>query len=157
MSIGTLGKGKFPIPPDDRREVRTQFGALCYRVREGATQVLLITSRDTGRWVLPKGWPMAGMSPMQAAEREAWEEAGVKGRISAQCLGIYSYQKMMGQTGLPCVVALFPMQVTRLSKEFPERKERRRKWFSLRKAAGKVAEPELAELLLGFDPRLPAA
>lgn len=145
--------------PDDmtggagHREIRTQFGALCFRRKSRQVEVLLITSRETQRWVLPKGWPMPGMSPMQTAAQEAWEEAGVKGRIGSKSLGIFSYTKLIDRKrGLPCVVALFPLEVRSLSDRFPERRERRRKWFPLKKAAAKVDEPELAQLLLGFAP-----
>jgi 8-oxo-dGTP pyrophosphatase MutT (NUDIX family) len=71
-----------------KREVRTQFGALCYRVRRGKTQILLITSRTRGRWIIPKGWPSEGLTPAQSALQEAWEEAGVTGRVQDVCLGI---------------------------------------------------------------------
>lgn len=152
LKIERLRQSRFEDLPAEKREVRTQFGALCFRMRSGAPQILLITSRETHRWVLPKGWPMPGMSPVEAAQREAWEEAGAKGRISSQCLGIYSYFKVMDRGGLPCVVALFPMKVTRLAKDFPERDERRRKWFPAKKAATKVDEPELSEILGEFDP-----
>lgn len=152
MSIHRVKAKPFSEMPLHKREVRTQFGALCFRRRGGEIQILLITSRATRRWVLPKGWPMPGMSPVEAAEREAWEEAGVKGRICNQCMGIFSYQKLTDDGALPCVVALFPLKVADLAKNYPERRERERKWFTLEKAAAKVDEPELAELLAGFDP-----
>jgi len=60
-------------------EVRTQFAALPFRVKEDKVQVLLITSRGTGRWIVPKGWPMEGKTPAESALQEAWEEAGVQG------------------------------------------------------------------------------
>jgi 8-oxo-dGTP pyrophosphatase MutT (NUDIX family) len=143
-----------PDEPAQQREVRTQFGALCYRRKGGRTEVLLITSRETGRWVLPKGWPMAGLTPSEAARREAWEEAGVHGRMGTRCLGIYSYSKVLTATeAQPCAVAVFPLKVLRLDSDFPERRQRRRKWFALDAAAEKVEEPELSVLLRGFDPR----
>ena len=66
---------------------RTQYGALCWRMHRGKVEVLLITSRDTGRWVIPKGWPIAGLAPAETAAREAWEEAGVEGDIADDGLG----------------------------------------------------------------------
>ncbi len=80
-----------------RRPARTQYAALCYRFRKKRTilEILLITSRDTGRWVIPKGWPMPGRLSPGVAEREAFEEAGVKGKASAEPLGSYMYQKGM--------------------------------------------------------------
>ncbi|MGG7646053.1 NUDIX hydrolase [Rhodovulum sp. YNF3179] len=145
---------QFPVRTGGARkdEVRTQFAALCYRVRKGATEVLLITSRDTGRWVLPKGWPMDGVTPADAAAREAWEEAGVTGQVRHAVAGLYSYNKAMeSDDDLPCIVAIFPLQVRKLARDFPERGLRKRKWFSPRKAAGKVREPELQEILSRFD------
>ena len=66
--------------------VRTQFAALCYRIKSNKVQVLLVTTRRTGRWILPKGWPIDGLTPQKSAAREAWEEAGVIGRPDAQPL-----------------------------------------------------------------------
>lgn len=116
--------------------------------------MLLITSRDTGRWIVPKGWPMDGVSPHEAAAIEAFEEAGVRGRVFDQVLGMYSYEKAMDDdTVLPCLVTLFPLKVQTLASDFPEVNERKRKWFTPRKAATKVAEADLARILTHFDPR----
>ncbi|OYU16821.1 MAG: NUDIX hydrolase [Rhodobacteraceae bacterium PARR1] len=141
----------------DGDATRSQYGALCWRAHRGQIEVLLITSRDTGRWVIPKGWPMAELSPNIAAAQEAWEEAGVSGRVSDRPFGIYAYDKIvkLGHS-LPCAVAVYPLRVDRLAVEFPERHERRRKWFAVAKAARKVAEPELRAIFLTLaeDPAL---
>jgi 8-oxo-dGTP pyrophosphatase MutT (NUDIX family) len=130
---------------------RTQYGALCWRSHRGSPQVLLVTSRDTGRWVIPKGWPGEGLDPVASAEREAWEEAGVEGAVNPSCLGYFSYDKIMtAHASLPCVVGVYGLRVHRLQRRFPERTERRRKWFSLDKAAKKVAEAELRTLILSM-------
>ena len=119
----------------------------------GKLEILLVTSRDTGRWIIPKGWPMSGLPPEAAALREAWEEAGVQGRPRATCIGVYNYSKAMGPgRTIPCLVAVYPVKVAQLRDGFPERKERRRKWFAPEKAASKVDEPELQALILGFTP-----
>jgi 8-oxo-dGTP pyrophosphatase MutT (NUDIX family) len=133
-----------------------QVGALCWRLtRKGALRVLLITSRDTGRWVIPKGWPMRNRTEAEAAAREAWEEAGVKGEVSSKPLGLYGYPKITPKGGaLPCVVRVFPLAVEARSSRFPEVDQRRRKWFSPAKAARKVQEPELARIIRGFRPSL---
>ncbi len=136
---------------------RSQYGALCWRMHRGHVEVLLITSRDTGRWVIPKGWPISGLAPAASAAREAWEEAGVRGEAATEALGLYTYDKIMKTTdALPCAVAVFPLRVGELAAKFPERKERRRKWFAAAKAAKKVAEPELRDLFrtLADDPAL---
>lgn len=138
-----------------KADVRTQFAALCYRVHKDKPEVLLITSRGSHRWIIPKGWPMVGETPSAAAATEAWEEAGVKGRVYDQCLGLYSYQKETDEgLILPCVAMVYPIKVKSLAAIFPERKQRKRRWFSRKKAAAAVDEPELASILKSFDPRL---
>lgn len=86
---------------------RTQYGALCYRVgtENGKVEVLLITSRGTGRWIIPRGWPMRKKKPHEAAEIEAWEEAGVRGRVRKTPVGRYTYLKWLGDGDVsPCIV-----------------------------------------------------
>lgn len=136
-----------------KTDVRTQFGALCWRRRDSENQVLLVTSRRTKRWVLPKGWPMDGQTPSGCAALEAFEEGGVEGVIGQNCLGIYTYTKEMEGDDLPCVVAVFPLKVVTRHKVWPEADQRRRQWFSLGKAAARVQEPELKQILRSFDPK----
>lgn len=128
---------------------QTQMAALPVRITDkGDLRILMITSRDTGRWVLPKGWPMKGKNLHQAAEQEALEEAGVVGRISKQPFGVYHYLKRIEDgADIPCEVVLYPMKVTKLLRRWPERDERRRKWFSAKGAAKRVMEPDLKDLL----------
>lgn len=141
-----------------RAQCRTQYGAVCWRMHRGKVEVLLITSRDTGRWVIPKGWPISGLTPAGTAAREAWEEAGVEGEVLDEELGAFGYDKAMGpKLSVPCSVQVFGLRVAGLKDKFPEKKERRRKWFGLEKAARKVAEPELRQLLLALPDRLNAA
>lgn len=143
------------IQADHKSDVRTQFAALCYRIAKGKTEVLLITSRRTGRWIVPKGWPMNGKTPAESAAQEAWEEAGVVGHPQDRCLGLFSYTKVVdANTDLPCVAMIFPLRVISMSAEFPEAGQRQLKWFSLKKAALLVGEPELARILRDFDPKL---
>ncbi|MGC1503889.1 MAG: NUDIX hydrolase [Sulfitobacter sp.] len=135
-------------------DLRTQFAALCYRVRRGKVQILVITSRRSKRWIVPKGWPMEGKTPAATAAQEAWEEAGVRGTADETALGVYTYGKttLVGDE-LPCVVMLYPMLVKSLAKKFPESGQRRRKWVSRKEAAKRVAEADLARLILNFEPR----
>src|SRR3954453_11310273 len=78
------------------RKPRPQIGALPFRFDdEGQLRVMLITSRETRRWVIPKGWPMRGLKPHRAAEREAYEEAGLKGHIGKASVGVYEYAKRL--------------------------------------------------------------
>ena len=134
--------------------MRTQFGALPWRYADGKLEVLLITSRDTGRWIIPKGWPMDGATPAEAAATEALEEAGVEGKLSNQVVGFYGYLKQLDDADdLPIVVAVFPIRVKRLLTDWPERAGRKRRWYSAKKAANLVAEPELRQIIRHFNPR----
>lgn len=137
-----------------KRDLRTQFGALCYRVQKEETQVLLITSRTSKRWIIPKGWPIEGETPAQSAATEAYEEAGVSGKSTNLCVGMYSYTKILEDVddSLPCAVSVFPIRVKKLLEKYPEVKLRKRKWFSTKKAAGLVKEPELRKIIKHFDP-----
>lgn len=138
----------------DKRSVRTQFGVLPYRIKDGKVEILLITSRGSGRWIVPKGWPMDGETPAGAAATEAFEEAGATGKLNHQVLGFYAYDKGHAGEKLPCVVAIFPLKVKKLLKNFPEAGQRRRKWVSQKKAAQMVNEPELRQIIKAFDPKL---
>ncbi|MBW4707686.1 NUDIX hydrolase [Roseobacter sp. YSTF-M11] len=139
-----------------KSDVRTQFAALCYRIHHKKVQVLMITSRGSRRWIVPKGWPMDGMTPADSAAQEAWEEAGVRGKSDGRCLGIFSYNKETDDNGaFPCLVMVYAVQVQELASDFPEMGQRHRKWMSRKKAAKVVDEPELARILLDFDPRIP--
>jgi len=137
-----------------KRDQRSQFAALCYRInKKGNPKILLVTSRGTGRWVMPKGWPMDGHTAAATAAQEAWEEAGVRGTAIEQCLGQYSYQKWRDPAAqLPIVVMVYPVAVIKLVDEFPEQGQRERKWFSPAMAADNVQEPELARILQAFHP-----
>ncbi len=153
MTISDVKQRKLELSDEGKRGVRTQFGALCWRKRADEVQVLLVTSRRRRRWIIPKGWPLDQATPIKAALAEAWEEAGVEGKVSSTCLGIFSYNKeLVAGALMPCVVAVFPVKVKKLHSDYPEKTDRRRKWFSLKKAAKKVDDPELAMLLAGFDP-----
>jgi 8-oxo-dGTP pyrophosphatase MutT (NUDIX family) len=155
MSLQKIEQTPIEFKNASKSDVRTQFAALCYRVKQGKPQVLLITSRQSGRWIIPKGWPMDGKTPGESALSEAWEEAGVKGKLMGRSLGLYSYHKDLGTSQeIPCVAMIYPVKVKSLANKYPEKDQRKRKWFSPKKAATKVAEPELAHILESFDPAL---
>ncbi|NBZ87005.1 NUDIX hydrolase [Stagnihabitans tardus] len=139
-----------------------QMAALCWRLKKGRVEVLMVTSRETRRWVIPKGWPMAGLAPEEVAAREAWEEAGALGKVSGDPLGRFVYDKVLNDRSVrSCCVTVYPLRQREVKARWPERKERRRKWFGAEEAAGLVAEAGLAELLVALaqDPGLlaPAA
>jgi len=129
---------------------RVQYGALPYRLGAGLRpQFMLITSRETRRWVIPKGWPKKGTSPRHSAAREAFEEAGVVGAVAKRTIGSFSYEKRMRNGGVVvCEVRVFPLEVTRQNKQWPEKQERVAKWLSASQAVEKVKEPMLGEIIL---------
>jgi 8-oxo-dGTP pyrophosphatase MutT (NUDIX family) len=133
--------------------VVTQVAALPYRVAaDGTVEVLLITSRRTHRWIVPKGWPAphGAASAAKDAAREAFEEAGVSGEIASEPLGTFHYIKQKGGADMPCRVSLFPLKVTRQHRSWPERSAREAKWLPVAEAAAMVGEPELRRLILKF-------
>lgn len=145
------------LQPAGSPSAAAQVAALCWRMHKGIVQVLLVTSRETGRWVIPKGWPVAGLSQAAAAAREAWEEAGVRGHIHGLPLGSFQYEKLLRPTTTQrCAVAVYGLKVETVKRRFPEAKERRRAWFGALAAADLVAEPDLAALfgLIAANPRL---
>lgn len=115
--------------------------------RRGKLRVLLVTSRDTGRWVIPKGWPMDGLTDAAAAAVEALQEAGVSGRIEATPVGSYRYEKPDIAPGTLLTVAVYTLWVEQQGRRWLERNARRRRWFNAPSAAKLVAEPDLAELI----------
>lgn len=131
-------------------EPRLQLGALPYRRRRDL-EILLVTSRETRRWVLPKGWPMKRRTAQGAAAREALEEAGVKGDIAKHPFGAYHYDKRQPNGEIiPCRVDVFPLRVKRQGRTWPEAAQRTRRWFTLAEAVDAVDEPELKELIERF-------
>lgn len=126
-----------------------QCAALPFSWDGGEVRVLLVTSRETRRWVLPKGWMEKRLSPHALAAKEAFEEAGVLGEVERRPIGQYQYLKRGPRDRLtPCSVRVFPLRVERLLDAWPERRQRQRRWFSLAEAAMAVNEGELVSLLL---------
>lgn len=112
-------------------------------------EVLLISSRTTKRWVLPKGWPMADRDGAGTAMQEAWEEAGIRTDDARPVkIGNYTYRKRLtGDVPVHTLVDVYSMRVIGLADDFPEAGQREREWFSLEQAARLVQEPQLASLL----------
>lgn len=154
MARRTTIQAPLRIPTAAKRETRTQFAVLPYRIKKkGGVEVMLMSSLDSGRWIIPKGWPMDGMRPSEAAAREAWEEAGLRGRVHDTVLGLYSYSKWLDEElSIPCVVLVFPMEISQVDEVFPEAGQRKIKWMSRKKAAQRVDEAELKQMIETFDP-----
>jgi 8-oxo-dGTP pyrophosphatase MutT (NUDIX family) len=127
----------------------TQYGVIPVRTSaDGAVEVLLITSRETRRWVGPRGNPIPGKGPAESAAQEAFEEAGIVGTVEPEAIGHYSYEKRR-RSGLavPVLVHLFLMPVAEERDEWPEKDQRERRWFAAAEAAALVHEDELARLI----------
>ena len=117
----------------------------------GKLRVLLVTSRETRRLVIPKGWPWPGVKDYKAAAEEAREEAGILGKIGKKPLGTYTYDKRQANGDVPVKVKVYLLEVEQELDEWPESNERERVWCTPAKAAASVAEPELAELIRSLD------
>lgn len=130
---------------------RRQVAALPWRGRGEALRILLVSSRETRRWVIPKGWPMKDRSDPDAAAQEAYEEAGLKGVIAAQPFGEYPYLKRLknGQARL-INVDVFPFEVSAQLETWPEQGQRTLEWMTPVEAALAVQEPELRDLIARF-------
>jgi 8-oxo-dGTP pyrophosphatase MutT (NUDIX family) len=127
-----------------------QYAALPYR-RGETLEILLVTSRETQRWVIPKGWPIKGKKPYAAAAREALEEAGITGKVGKSPIGAYHYPKRLNNgAALECTVEVFEMEVLKQRKRWPEQHQRTSRWFRVEEAAAAVQEPELRALIEDF-------
>jgi 8-oxo-dGTP pyrophosphatase MutT (NUDIX family) len=134
----------------DGLEPRTQYAALPWRMT-GSVEIMVVTSRETRRWVIPKGWPMKGRKPYVAAAIEAEQEAGLVGKLEKKALGSYHYVKRMKNgAALLCRVDVFPMRVVKQRKNWPEKHQRMTQWLHYLEAAEEVAEEELKEIILAF-------
>lgn len=118
-------------------------------------EVLLVTSRETGRWIIPKGWPIKGFKPAETAAREAFEEAGVRGLVSGRPLGRYVYEKWMEDrvASFPCEVQVFPLLVKTQLNKWPEYRQRKVRWFAVREATVVVSDDDLRKLILQLTER----
>ncbi len=131
-----------------------QYGVLAYAQDDaGQPHFLLITSRETRRWIIPRGNVIPGLSPYQIAAQEAYEEAGVLGAVRADELGSYRYEKKRrARASVPALVHVFALAALRLEPKWPEAHQRERRWFTAAEAAEAVEEPGLKRLILAFSP-----
>ena len=134
-----------------------QYGALPYRfTKSGAPEILLVTTRQTKRWIIPKGWPIKGLKPAKSAAREAYEEAGVRGSVKTKAIGIFSYEKRSDEDGItiPCDVRVFPLLVKRQSQTWPESGQRIAQWLEPAVASSLVEDESFRRLISSFMDRL---
>ena len=147
---------KKPVPlrlrSGAKTDVRAQLAALCYRYKADKLQICLVTTRGSGRWIMPRGWPTHKCTPAKGAAIEAYEEAGVTGTAHPNAIGAYSYDKPLGDSVSPVMVVVYAVHVTDTAKTWPEKKQRKRKWMSPKKAASKIAEPGARQIVAHFNP-----
>ncbi len=140
--------------------VRVQYGALPYRFTSmAALEILVVTTRQSRRWIVPKGWPIKRLTPSKSAAREAFEEAGVRGKIGARAIGNFTYKKTTGQTAddPDYEVKIFPLLVKRQSSSWPEHGQRVVQWVDPEKAISLIREPELKSIVAKFAKRAAAS
>ncbi len=123
-----------------------QSAVIPYRILDGKIEVMLITSSTGKRWVIPKGLVEPDMTPPNSAAKEAWEEAGIIGKVLPTSLGTYEYQKWGGT----CRVEVFLLEVETVLEDWPESKKRKREWVSIPKAVKRVEEAELKQIIADF-------
>lgn len=127
---------------------KKQYAALPWRLSGGAREICLISSRETGRWVIPKGWPIKGLTPAETAAREAYEEAGLGGQVSKKPIGEFEYGKRLNSGKVqPTRVEVFALEQMVQHPDWPEQGQRRLQWFSVPEAAEAVDEPELKDII----------
>jgi len=148
MKQNAMTAFKALLLPVFRRPEYVQAAALCVRSAPDGLQVLLISTLNSKRWITPKGWPMADHTLAEAAQQEAWEEAGVRGVLRPEAVGDFAYRKMIKQ-GIPvaCRCQVYRIDVEALADVYPESHRRKREWFSPAEAAARVDEPELQAIL----------
>lgn len=128
-----------------------QYAALPFLIEARQVWILLITSRGTRRWVIPKGWPMIGLKPQDAAAVEAAEEAGIVGEVEDKPIGSYRYEKRLkGEATTAVEVIVFPFKVQAQAEDWKEQGQRMFEWFRYQRAAALVAEPALRRLIRDF-------
>jgi 8-oxo-dGTP pyrophosphatase MutT (NUDIX family) len=128
-----------------------QVAALPWRRVETGIEVLLVTTRTTKRWVIPKGWPMNGKADHEAAAIEAYEEAGVRGHIASAPCGHFGYLKISDSGKARHVsVTVYALEVDQNLTDWPERQERERRWLPSTKACAMAGDAELVPVLKAF-------
>jgi 8-oxo-dGTP pyrophosphatase MutT (NUDIX family) len=128
-----------------------QVAALPFRYVDRTLEVLIITSRETSRFIIPKGWPMKGRADHDAAEIEAREEAGLIGKIHRKPVGAYTYWKRLADQFRLVKVDVYPLEVTRQLDKWPEKQSRQMAWLSPKNAATLVDEPQLISLIQNLE------
>lgn len=137
-----------------KKQETIHYAALPFLVEDGHPMVLLVTSRETKRWILPKGKPEKKLRPREVAAREAFEEAGVHGQIADESFATFdSIKRLPDGRELPIKVRVYLFEITEVLDDWPEKKERERRWANPGEAALLASEPGLVSVLLDFASR----
>jgi len=128
----------------------SQSGVIPYRKKNGELQILLITSIKRKKWILPKGYIEFNLSPFESAKKEAYEEAGVIGANETVELGSFIMERSIGR----CNIKIFSMEVVEVLDDYPEKNERKRKWFPFKEAAENVSIPEASSMILSLNEKI---
>ena len=133
------------------RPSNVQYAALPWRKVKGKMEILLITTSNARLWIVPKGWPIEGLTPSESAAQEALEEAGLEGEVATEPLGSFRHYKQAksGETIL-CSVHVFPMEVTGQRQTWQEQHLRESRWYSVGEALARIKHPNLRRLIMKF-------
>jgi 8-oxo-dGTP pyrophosphatase MutT (NUDIX family) len=131
----------------------SQSAVIPYRLNKNGLEILLITSLKRKHWIVPKGYIEFNLTPFESAKKEAYEEAGVLGSNETLEVGTFKLDKPIGI----CVIKVFTMEVYEVLDEYPERNDRKRKWFTSEEASEKIAIPEIGEMIKELNYKLKVA
>jgi 8-oxo-dGTP pyrophosphatase MutT (NUDIX family) len=151
--MGTKARRSSKAKKHQDHAVRVQYGALPYRETKAAgLEILLVTTRQSRRWIIPKGWPIKGLSGRGSAAREAYEEAGVRGTVGRKSIGTYIYSKLLDDIAVEvaCEVHVYALRVRRREKAWPESRQREVRWYQPREAVAAIEESGLKSLVETF-------
>lgn len=135
-----------------KKKETVQYAALPYLIEDGHPRVLLVTSRETRRWILPKGKPEKKLAPHAVAAHEAYEEAGVRGAVAEEPFAAFmSTKRLASGREIPCEIKVFLLEVGQILPEWPEMHQRERRWTTPGEAALLSSESGLIDVLLTFS------
>jgi phosphohistidine phosphatase len=127
--------------------IHKQSAVIPYRFKSGKLEILLISSLKKKNWIIPKGFVENGISAQKSAEKEALEEAGVKGIVQSNLLGIYHQKKWGGN----CQIEVYAMSVNQELDLWPEKELRERKWFNIKDAIDLIYNKDLKQIVKEFQ------
>lgn len=128
----------------------SQSAVIPYRITKKGIEILLITSLRKGNWIVPKGYVEFNLTPFESAKKEAFEEAGVLGSNETTEVGTFKLNKSIGT----CLIKVYTMEVYEMLEDYPEKKDRQRKWFSMEEASKRISIPEIGEIIKELDSRV---